>query len=301
MNRRQLILGIAGLISAPIAVRAQQKPMPVIGFLSSASPGSFAPFLAAFKQGLSEAGYTEGQNVTVEYQWAEGHYDRLTALAADLVRRPVDLIVASGGTPSARATKNATSAIPVVFTAVSDPVTAGLVASLARPGGNITGFSIMGSELMLKRLQLLLDLVPQTNVIAVLVNPNVEIAEDVLKGMQEAAVAKGIQLNVLKATTDSEIDGAFATLTALHAGALLVGDDPFFTNQRKQLVALASSHAVPAIYQWRDFTAAGGLISYGVSICALYRLAGIRAGKILNGAKLAELPGRATGGFRAGY
>jgi putative ABC transport system substrate-binding protein len=290
MRRRELILGIGGLISAPIAARAQQKAMPVIGFLSSASPGSFAPFLGAFKQGLSEAGYVEGRNVAIEYRWAEGHYDRLPALAADLVGRKVELIIASGGTPSARAAKNATSTIPVVFTAVSDPVTAGLVASLARPGGNITGFSIMGSELMLKRLQLLLDLVPQTGVIAVLINPNAEIAEDVLKGMQEAARARGVELHILNATTDSEIDAAFANLTELQAGALLVGDDPFFTNQRNQHVALASSHAVPAIYQWRDFVAAGGLISYGVSISALYRLAGIRAGKILGGTQPSDLP-----------
>jgi putative ABC transport system substrate-binding protein len=291
MNRRQLILGVGAAACVwPPSARAQQKAMPVIGFLASASPGPFAQFLGAFKQGLSEAGYTEGQNVTIEYRWAEGRYDRLPALAADLVGRKVDLIIASGGTPSARAAKNATSTIPVVFTAVSDPVAAGLVASLARPGGNITGFSIMGSELMLKRLQLLLDLVPQTSLIAVLVNPNVEIAEDVLKDMQQAALAKGKQLHILKATTDSEIDGAFENLTNLHAGALLVGDDPFFTNQRKQLVALASSHAVPAIYQWRDFAAAGGLISYGVRLSALYRLAGIRAGKVLDGTKPADLP-----------
>jgi putative tryptophan/tyrosine transport system substrate-binding protein len=232
---------------------AQQQAMPVIGFLASASAGPFAQFLGAFKQGLSEAGYTEGQNVTIEYRWAEGRYDRLPALAADLVGRKVDLIIASGGTPSARREE---CNLPVVFTAVSDPVAAGLVASLARQGGNITGFSIMGSELMFKRLQLLLDLVPQTSLIAVLVNPNVEIAEDVLKDMRQAALAKGKQLHILKATTDNEIDAAFENLTNLHAGALLVGDDPFFTNQRKQLVALASSHAVSAIYQWRDFAAA---------------------------------------------
>jgi putative ABC transport system substrate-binding protein len=292
LKRRELLgtFFTAAILLSSRAARAQQKAMPVIGFLSSAAPGLFAPFLAALKQGLSEAGYTEGQNLALEYRWAEGHYDRLPALAADLVGRRVDLIVASGGTPSARAAKNATSTIPVVFTAVSDPLTAGLVASLARPGGNITGFSIMGSELMLKRLQLLLDLVPGAGVIAVLVNPNVEIAEDVLKGMREAAEAKGIRLHILKASTDSEIDAAFVNLTELHAGALLVGDDPFFTSQRKQLVALAASHAIPAIYQWRDFVAAGGLISYGVSLSALYRLAGIRAGKILGGARAADLP-----------
>ena len=290
MNRRELILGIGGLISAPFSARAQQKAMPVIGFLSSASPGSFAPFLAAFKQGLSEAGYTEGQNVAVEYRWAEGHYDRLPTLAADLVGRKVDLIIASGGTPSARAAKNATSTIPVVFTAVSDPVTAGLVAGLARPGGNLTGFSIMGTELMPKRLQILFDLVPQARGIALLVNPNAEVAEDVLKGMQDAAHARGLELHILKAITDSEVDAAFANLTQLHAGALLVSDDPFFTSQRQHLVALASSHAVPAIYQFRDFVIAGGLISYGVRLSAFYRLTGTRAGKILGGTKPTDLP-----------
>jgi putative ABC transport system substrate-binding protein len=290
MRRRELILILGcGVIGRPFAACAQQKAMPVIGFLSSASPGSFAPFLGAFKQGLSEAGYTEGQNITIEYRWAEGHYDRLPALAADLVGRKVDLIIASGGTPSARAAKKATATIPVVFTAVSDPVTAGLIASLARPGGNLTGFSIMGSELMLKRLQLLLDLVGQTSVVAVLVNPNAEIAEDVVKGMQEAARARGVELHILRASTDGEINAAFEQLAELNAGALLVGDDPFFTNQRKQFVALASSHAVPAIYQWRDFVAAGGLISYGVRLSALYRLAAIHAGKILGGTKPADL------------
>lgn len=280
----------SGVIARPIAARAQHPAMPVIGFLSSASPGSFAPFLSAFKQGLSEAGYTEGQNITIEYRWAEGHYDRLPAMAADLVARKVDLIVASGGAPSAHAAKDATSTIPIVFTAVSDPVIQGLVASLARPGGNLTGFSIMGTELVPKRLQLLFDLVPQARGIALLVNPNIEIAEDAVKAAQEVARARGAELHILKATTDSEIDAAFATLTQLHAGALLVGDDPFFTNQRNQLVALASSHAVPAIYQWRDFVVAGGLISYGVRLSALYRLAGIDAGKILGGTKPADLP-----------
>jgi putative ABC transport system substrate-binding protein len=290
VNRRELMLLLSGAVTAPTAARAQQKAMPLIGFLSSASPGSFAPFLTAFKQGLGEAGYAEGQNIAIEYRWAEGQYDRLPILAADLVSRKVDLIIASGGTPSARAAKKATATVPIVFTAVSDPVTARLVASLARPGGNLTGFSIMGTDLVPKRLQLLFDLVPQAHAIALLVNPNAEIPEDVVKEVQQAARAKGIELHVLKANTESQLDAAFANLTELHADALLVGDDPFFTNQRQQLVALASSHAVPAIYQWRDFVVAGGLISYGVSISALYRLTGIRAGKILGGAKPADLP-----------
>ncbi len=284
------MLLVGGAFTAARALRAEQKAMPVIGFLSSASPSPFAPFLAAFHQGLSETGYVEGQNVAIEYRWAEGHYDRLPALAADLVPRKVDLIVASGGAPSALAAKSATSTIPIVFTAVSDPVVRGVVASLARPGGNLTGFSIMGTELVPKRLQLLCELVPQARLMAVLLNPDIEIAEDVVKAVQEAAGARGVQVHVLKATTEREIDAAFATLVDLHADALLVGDDPFFTSQRDQLVALASRHAVPAIYQWRDFAVVGGLISYGVSLKTLYHLAGIEAGKILKGAKPADLP-----------
>jgi putative ABC transport system substrate-binding protein len=290
MRRRELLMLLGTVVTAAGAVRAQQKTTPVIGFLSSASPGPFAPFLTALRDGLSGAGYVEGQNVVIEYRWAEGHYDRLPALAVDLVGRKVDLIIASGGAPSARAAKDATSTIPIVFTTVSDPVVRGLVPSLARPGGNLTGFSIMGTELMPKRLQLLFDLVPQVSVIAVLLNPDIEIADDVVKDMQEAANARGIQLRVLNATTDSEIDTAFANLSELRAGALLVGDDPFFTSRRNEIVALASSHAVPAIYQWRDFAVAGGLISYGVSLAALYRLSGIAAGKILKGTKPADLP-----------
>ena len=290
MNRRELVLLLGGAITAARSLRAQQKAMPVIGLLASASPGPFAPFVAALREGLSSAGYVEGQSVAIEYRWADGHYDRLPALAADLVGRKVDLIIASGGAPSARAAKDATSTIPIVFTAVSDPVMRGLVASLARPGGNLTGFSIMGTELMPKRLQLLFDLVPEVRVIAVLLNPDIEIADDVVKSMQEAASARGVQLRVLNATTDSEIDAAFVNLTRLRTGALLIGDDPFFTSRRNQIVALASSHAVPAIYQWRDFAVAGGLISYGVSLAALYRLSGIEAGKILKGAKPADLP-----------
>jgi putative ABC transport system substrate-binding protein len=290
MKRRELMLLLGAAMTAPRTLRAQQKAMPVIGFLGSASPGPNAPFLAAFREGLSAAGYLEGQNIAIEYRWADGCYDRLPALAADLVGRKVDLIIASGGAPPARAAKGATATIPIVFTAVSDPVMRGLVASLARPSGNLTGFSIMGTELMPKRLQLLLDLVPEARVIAVLLNPDIEIADDVVRSMQEAASARGVQFSVLNATTDSEIDAAFASLTQAHAGALLVGDDPFFTSRRNQIVALASSHAVPAIYQWRDFAVAGGLISYGVSLMALYRMSGIEAGKILMGAKPADLP-----------
>jgi putative ABC transport system substrate-binding protein len=250
-----------------------------------ASPGPNAPFVAAFHQGLSETGYVEGQNLAIEYRWAEGQYDRLPALAADLVSRKVDLIVAtSGGHAPALAAKNATSTIPIVFAMGADPVAFGLVASLARPGGNITGFSILVRELMPKRLDLLSELVPGARVIAMLVNIERKIGD-----MQQAARAKGVQLQILEAGTESEIDAAFATLVRLHAGALLVAD-PFYLNRREQLVALAARHAVPAIYDWREYVVAGGLISYGTSLTAVYRQVGIYAGKILKGAKPADLP-----------
>ena len=290
MKRRELMLLLGGAMTAARALRAQQKAMPVIGFLGSGSPGPIAPFVAAFRQGLSETGYVEGQNVAIEYRWAEGHYDRLPALAADLVGRKVDVIVATGGTPSALAAKSATSTIPIVFISGGDPVERGLVASLARPGGNLTGVSILIAELMPKRLELLSELVPQARVIALLVNPNNPSAERMIRDVQEAARAKGVQLHILKAGTESEIDAAFATLVQLQAGALVVGADPFFNSRRDQLVALASRHAVPAIYEWREFAAAGGLISYGPSLTAVYRQVGIYAGKILKGAKPADLP-----------
>ncbi len=289
MRRRDLIILLAGAMGGwPSAVRAQQKAMPVIGFLGSTSPDPYAPFVAAFRQGLNETGYVEGQNVAIEYRWAENHADRLPAMAADLVGRKVDMILAAG--LSALAAKSATSTIPIVFPAFSDPVAAGLVASLARPGGNLTGFSPFQFELMPKRLELLTELVPQARVIALLVNPNDPRAEGLIRDMQEAARAKGVQLPILKAATESEIDAAFATLVKLHAGALLVFPDPFFGTRREQLLALASRHAVPAIYAWREWAEAGGLISYGASIPALFRQAGIYAGRILKGAKPADLP-----------
>ena len=287
MRRREFVLLLGGAMIARGA-RAQQKAMPVIGFLGSTSPGALGPpVLTAFHQGLSETGYVEGQNVTIEYRWAEGSYDRLPAMAADLVGRKVDLIVASGP-PSARAAKSATSTIPIVFSVGADPVAEGLVASLARPGGNLTGFSILISELMPKRLELLLELVPQARVIALLMNPN---SPNVwIEDVQAAARGKGVLLPILKAGSDSEIDAAFASLIQLHAGALVIGDDPIFSRRRDQLVTLAAHHAVPAIYYSRDFAASGGLISYGASFTAVYRQLGIYAGKILKGAKPADLP-----------
>jgi putative ABC transport system substrate-binding protein len=262
--------------------------MPVIGFLSATSPGPLAPFVAAFRQGLSETGYVEGQSVVIEYRWAEGRYDRLPALAANLVDLRVDVIVASGST-APRAAKNATSAIPIVFVG-GDPVLSGLVPSLGRPGGNLTGFSHFVDELMPKRLELLSDLIPQARSIALLVNPNSASTERTIRDLQEAARAKGVQLIILKAGTESEIEGAFGSLVERQAHALLVGADPFFNSRREQLVALASRHAVPAIYEWREFVTSGGLISYGPSLTSIYRQLGIYAGRIVKGAKPADLP-----------
>ena len=286
MNRRKLILLLSGAVGAlSRTLRAQQKAMPAIGFLGSASPSHI---LAAFHQGLGETGYVERQNLAFEYRWAEGRYDRLPALAADLVLRKVDLIAADG-IPAALAAKTATPTIPIVF-AVGDPVDLGLVASLARPGGNLTGVSTMAPELSPKRLELLSELVPQVGVIALLVNPNNSNTERTTRDMQEAARAKGVQLHILTAGTESEIDAAFATLVQLHAGALVVGGDPSFANWREQLITLAASHGVPAIYQSREFAEAGGLASYGLNFTAAFRLVGFYAGKILTGAKPADLP-----------
>jgi putative ABC transport system substrate-binding protein len=290
MKRRELMLLLGGALIAARGLRAQQKALSVIGWLSSGSPGPLAPSLAAFRQGLSEIGYVEGQNVAIEYFWAEGRYDRLPALAADLVSAKVDLIVASGGISSAAAAKTATSTIPIVFTGVGDPVGVGLVASLARPGGNLTGFDLMSTELMPKRFELLSELVPQARVMALLVNPNYANTERIIRDVQEAARGKGVQLHILKAGNESEIDTAFALLVELHAGALLVGADPFFNSRREQLVTLASRHSVPASYEFRAFAAAGGLISYGSNPIAISRQVGIYAGRILGGAKPADLP-----------
>jgi putative ABC transport system substrate-binding protein len=289
MRRRDFITLLGGAMTAARALHAQQKVMPVIGYLNGTSPGPAVPFVAAFRQGLSETGYVEGQNVTIEYRWAEGHYDRLPALAVDLVGRKVD-VIATVAIPSARAAKNATSTIPIVFMVGTDPVGDGLIASLARPGGNLTGVGFLNVELMPKRLELVSELVTQARVVALLVNPNNPLTEPMIRDVQEAARAKGLQLSVLEAGSEAEIDAAFATLVQLHAGALVVGADPFFTDRREQLVALASRHAVPAIYPWRESVAEGGLISYGTSLTGSHRQLGTYAGKILKGAKPADLP-----------
>jgi putative ABC transport system substrate-binding protein len=289
MRRRNLLAVLAGAAAYPLLAGAQQKAMPVIGYLNSASPGPAAPYLAAFRRGLSETGYVEGQNLAIEYRWAEGSYDRLPALAADLVGRKVDLITTSGGIPPARAAKNATSTIPIVFVG-GDPIADGLITSLARPGGNLTGMVFMTAELLPKLLELLSELVPQAGVIALLVNPNNPIPEPVMRDVQEAARVKGLQLQILKASTESEIDAAFATLVQLHAGAFILGPDPFLNSRREQIVALAARHAVPAIYDFRENATAGGLISYGPSLPGTWRQVGIYAGRILKGDKPADLP-----------
>jgi putative ABC transport system substrate-binding protein len=288
MKRRELVLLVAGAMAAPRAFSAQQKALPVIGYLSSVSAESSALRVAAFRQGLSETGYIEGHNVAIEYRWAEGRYGLLPDLTADLVGRKVD-VIATIGTLSTQAAKSATSTIPIVFL-VSDPVASGLVASLARPGGNLTGFSILSGELTLKRLELLSELVPQAGVIAVLVNSNNPGAGRYMQDMQEAAREKGLELHSVKAGTESEIEAAFTSLPQLHAGALFIAPDPFFISRRDQLAALALRHAAPAIYESRESVAAGGLISYGTNLTAVNRQVGIYVGRILKGAKPADLP-----------
>ena len=290
MRRRDLLILGGAAVAWSIAEHAQQRTMPVIGFLSSRSPGEAALLVAAFRQGLNETGYIEGQNLAIEYRWAEGHYDRLPALAADLVERKVAVIAALGGTPSARSAKNATPTIPIVFSMGDDPVAIGLIASLARPGGNLTGLSFLVTELTPKRLELLIELVPQAKVIALLINPANTGAERSVRETQEAARAKGVQLPILRAGTESDIDAAFSSLVQLQAGALVVQADPFLDGQREQLVALAARHAVPAIYGFREFAASGGLITYGTSLTAVYRQVGTYVGNILKGANPADLP-----------
>jgi putative tryptophan/tyrosine transport system substrate-binding protein len=290
MRRRELILLLGGALTAARALRAQQKPVPVIGYLGLGSPDTSAPFVAAIRQGLSETGYVEGQNLSIEYRWAEGRYDRLPALAADLVGRNIDVIVTSGG--GIQAAKSATATIPIVFFGGRDLVAAGLVTSLARPSGNLTGISIMAPELNPKRFELLSELVPQAGIIAVLVNPNIAAVEPMIRDLQEAARARGVQLLILNARSESEIDAAFATLVQRQAGALLVSSESFFYSRREQLTALASRHAVPAMYEAREFAVAGGL-----SFTAAFRQLGTYLGRILKGAKPADLPIQQTTTF----
>src|SRR6516164_7619413 len=284
MKRREFIKFTGGA-----AARPQQAAMPVIGFLNPGSPDGYASFVAAFRQGLNEAGYVEGRNVAVEYRWAQDQYDRLPALAADLVHRPVTVMAATG-TPAALVAKGATSTIPIVFTSGVDPVAAGIIASLSRPGGNVTGVNNYVSALGAKRLELLHQLVPNAAVIGMLVNPNYSDAESQWKDVKEAARITGQQVHVVNASSAGELDNAFATLIQLNAGALLVAPDVLFLSRHDQLVALAARHAIPVMYHLRDFVLAGGLMSYGANIGDGYRQAGTYAGRILKGAKPSELP-----------
>jgi putative ABC transport system substrate-binding protein len=291
MRRREFISFIGGAAAAlPLTARAQQAPKrPIVGFLNSGLPGGYAPFAAAFRQGLAEAGFVEGQNVVVEYRWAEGQYDRLPMMAANLIQRQVTLIAATS-TPAALAAKAATSVIPIVFTVALDPVAAGLVASLNRPGGNATGVSNYLSDLGAKRLELLYEAVPKATVIGMLVNSNYPDAEVQRKDAAEAAHKLGRELHVVNASTEGDFNSAFANLVQLRAGALLVGTDTFFLSRRDQLVLLAARHAIPAMYFLREFALAGGLMSYAPNLHDGYRQAGIYTGRILNGAKPADLP-----------
>jgi putative ABC transport system substrate-binding protein len=286
MKRRDFVTLLGGAAAWPVTARAQQPAMSVIGYLGAGSPG---PLSAAFRQGLGETGYVEGRNVAIEYRWAETQFDRLPALAADLVRRQVTVIFADA-IRTALAAKAATTTIPIVFSTNADPVQFGLVASLSRPSGNLTGVSQLSGEVGAKRLELLHEVVPAATIIGLLLNPTNPVTESFLRGQEAAARILGLQLPVLHASTERDLDPAFATLVQLRAGALMIGQDAFFANRSEQLAALTLRHAVPAIYQSRDFASAGGLMSYGGSGTEAYRLAGIYSGRILKGEKPADLP-----------
>jgi putative tryptophan/tyrosine transport system substrate-binding protein len=289
MKRRDFITLLGGTAAAwPLAARTQPA-MPVIGLLSSASPHDYGPMIAAFRKGLGEAGFVEGQNVKIDYAWADDQYDRLPALAADLVRRQVKVIVAAS-TPAALALKPATSTIPIVFAIGGDPVRTGLVDSLSRPGGNLTGAAHVNVETAPKRLELLHELMPAEKVLGLLVNPTNPVAKSVTTGVHAAASSLGLELQVVHAHTDEDIDAVFASLPGMKVGALVIGTDPFFTSRSERLGAISLQMKMPAIYQYREFAAAGGVMSYGGSITDSYYKAGIYAGRILKGEKPADLP-----------
>ena len=288
IQRREFVAGLGGEAAWPVVARAQQSAMPVIGFLNGASSWEYSERAAAFRQGLSQAGYVEGRNVLIEYRWAEGHYERLPIMAADLVRRGVAVIFANG--PAVLEAKAATSTIPIVFNVAADAVQAGLVASLNRPGGNLTGVSNLGVEVGPKRLALLHDLVPMATIIALLINPTSPNAETQSREMKAAARAIGLQLNIAHASGERDFDTVFASLVQLRAGGLVIGPDPFFNSRAELLAALALRHAMPTISQFRQFATVGGLMSYGGSQTDQYRLAGVYTGRILKGEKPSDLP-----------
>jgi putative ABC transport system substrate-binding protein len=288
MRRREFIAGLGGVVTAPLTARAQQTP--VIGYLGVGSPETDAFRLLPFRQGLDETGYSEGRNVTIEYRWAGFDNDRLPALAADLVRRQVTVIAVPGSTAGALAAKSATTTIPIVFAVAVDPVSAGLVASLSRPGGNVTGAAQLAADIGPKQLGLLRELVPAVTVVALLVNPSSPIAETTVRDLLAAAPALGVQLHVLHAKRETEFDAAFASVAQLRAGALLIGVDSLFTSRARQLAALSVRHALPAMYYSEEFVAAGGLVSYGSGTADSMRQVGIYSGRILKGEKPADLP-----------
>jgi putative ABC transport system substrate-binding protein len=293
MRRRQFMTffgGAATSISWPLVARAQQEPMPVVGFLNGASPRSFAHVVAAFRQGLSATGYVEGRNVAIEFRWAEGQYDQMPAMAADLVGRRVAAIAVGGSPTTVLSAKVVPTTIPVVFVSGTDPVKAGLVSSLNRPGGHITGVYFFTRELESKRLGLLRELVPAAPTVVVLVNPTSAGAKIQTQEVQEAARALGLQIQILRASNERDLDAVFATLVQRRAGAVLVVGDPFFNSRRDQIVGLAARHAIPAMYEHREFTTAGGLASYGTSVTDAYRQAGGYVGRVLKGEKPADLP-----------
>ena len=291
IGRRKSLATLGGAAAAlPLAGRAQQAAMPVVGFLNSSSPDGYAHFVAAFRQGLKETGYAEGQNVAIEYRWAEGRIERLPALTADLVQRRVAVIAATT-VPAVLAAKTAAATVPVVFETAGDPVQLGLVASLNRPGGNITGVTNLNLEIAPKRLELLRELVPAARVVGLLINPaNPTVAEPVARASQAAARTLGLNLHVLNASSEGDFEQVFASLMQLRAGGLVIGSEALFTARSRQLAALALRHAVPTVYQNREFAAAGGLVSYGGQTSDAYRLTGVYAGRILKGEKPADLP-----------
>ena len=293
MKRREFIAGLGGAITWPVVARAQQSAMPVVGFLNAASPDQFAHVVEAFRVGLNELGYVEGRNVTVEYRWADGHYERLPALATDLVARQVKVVATGTATSAVLAAKAATSTIPIVFVVGTDPVEVGLVASLSRPGGNLTGVTTLNVEIGPKRLEVLHELLPAASTMAVLLNPiNYSgTTEEDLRRVHSAAQTLGLQtIHVLQASTKDELDVAFSRLVQLRAEGLVISADTFFSGQSEQLAALALRHAMPTVSPYREFVAAGGLISYGTRITDLYRLVGVYVGRILKGEKPADLP-----------
>jgi putative ABC transport system substrate-binding protein len=290
MRRIEFIALLSGAVAWPIAARAQQPAIPVVGFLHSGSPTEYAHLVDAFQRGLNEAGFVEGRNVAIEFHWAEGQNDRLTILAADLVRRQVAVIAATGGPSPVLAAKAATSTIPVVFSTGVDPVKAGLVASLNQPGANITGVNVFTAVMEAKRLGFLQELVPSANLIAVLLNPNNPNVHNQVRDVQEAARVAGQKIQLFQASTDLDLASALETAAKTQAGGLLVGADPSFVNRRERIVALAARHAIPALYEQREFAAAGGLVSYGTSLIDAYRQVGLYVGRILKGEKPADLP-----------